>query len=560
MKKWDITQIFGFDEVLLPADFITSLLRARGLKLQKEIDVFLTPPNPITLSAKDVGIDAKQLSTAVKRIVKAIQKKESIVVYADYDADGITAGAVMWETLWELGARVMPYIPHRVDEGYGLSQKGIDAVREQFDPTLIITVDHGITAREMVEYAKKFGIEVIISDHHVKPEKVPDTTIVHTTELAGSGVSWFLAKEVFAALRAEDKGQMTELLALTTIGTIADLVPLVGPNRSIVKFGLVALSKTKRVGIRALMTDAAIDTQTITPYSVSHALAPRLNAMGRIEHALDALRLLCTKQADKAGVLATQLGLTNKQRQQMTEDYTTHALNSLIPSRDAGTMKKLLFVYDQSYNQGVIGLVAGRLVEQYYRPAIVLAVGEEFSKASARSVAGFNIIEAIREATDLLVDAGGHPMAAGFTVATKNLTLLKERLEALGEKALNEDILTRKLRVDAEVPLNVATEQLWKAIQQLQPFGVGNPEPVLVSRNVMIKDVRLVGATKKHLKLSIMDGGTRKQYDGIGFNMSEHYAQLQSGAPVDIAYSLDMNEWNGSKKLQFKIKDIQFRS
>ena len=558
MKKWDIGQVFEKSDEFSPADFIASLLRFRGLKSQKEIDLFLSPPNPIAFTAKDVGIDGKQLVKAVKRIVEAIQKKESIVVYADYDADGITAGAVMWETLWELGARVMPYIPHRVDEGYGLSEKGIDAVRAQFDPALIITVDHGITAYEKVEYAKKLGIEVIISDHHVKPEKVPDATIVHTTELAGSGVSWFLAKEVFAAQKAKDNGQMIELLSLTTIGTIADLVPLVGPNRSIVKFGLVSLSKTKRVGIRALMADAALDTQTITPYSVSHALAPRLNAMGRIEHALDALRLLCTKQADKAGILATQLGLTNKQRQQMTEDYTTHALNSLIPSRDAGTMKKLLFVSDVSYNQGVIGLVAGRLVEQYYRPAIVLAVGDEFSKASARSVAGFNIIEAIRKAADLLVDAGGHPMAAGFTVETKNLEALKERLEALGEKVLDEEILTRKLRVDAEIPIIAASESLWKAIQQLQPFGVGNSEPVFVSRNVTIKDVRLVGATKKHLKLTIVDSDTHKQYDGIGFSMAEHYAQLQLGNPVDIAYTVDINEWNGNKKLQLKVRDIQF--
>ena len=558
MKKWDIGQVFGVDDDFLPADFIASLLRFRGLKSRDEIDAFLMPPNPMQLSAKDVGIDAKQLAVAVKRILKAIGKNESIVVYADYDADGITAGAVMWETLWELGARVMPYIPHRVDEGYGLSEKGIDAVRAQFDPALIITVDHGITARDKVEYAKKLGIEIIISDHHVKPESLPDTTIVHTTNLAGSGVSWFLAKEVFRAAKGEDKGQMIDLLALATIGTIADLVPLVGSNRSTVKFGLVALSRTKRVGVRALMADAAIDTQMISPYTVSHALAPRLNAMGRIEHALDALRLLCTKQADKAGILATQLGLTNKQRQQMTEDYTTHALNSLIASRDSGTMKKLLFVSDVSYNQGVIGLVAGRLVEQYYRPAIVLAVGDEFSKASARSVAGFNIIEAIRKAADLLVDAGGHPMAAGFTVETKNLEALKERLESLGEKELSEDTLTRKLRVDADVPLVVASEELWKAIQQLQPFGVGNPEPVLVSRNVIIKDARLVGATKKHIKLTIVDSVTRKQYDGIGFSMAEYFSLLQTETPVDIAYTVDMNEWNGKKKLQFKVKDIQF--
>ncbi len=560
MKKWDVGKTFEDTADFTPEQFISSLLTHRGFKTKKEIEQFLSPAHPQELSAKDVGIDAKQLDRAVKRIISAIEKKESIVVYADYDADGITAGAIMWETLWELGARAMPYIPHRVDEGYGLSEKGIDAARAQHDPTLIITVDHGITAHEKVAYAKKLGIEVIVSDHHVQPEVLPDCTIVHTTNLAGSGVSWFLAKEVVKKYNSPVPVDHDGKLALATIGTIADLVPLVGPNRSVVKYGLTALSKTKRVGIRALMKDAGIEPGTMSPYSVSHALAPRLNAMGRIEHALDALRLLCTKKEEKAAVLATQLGLTNKQRQQMTEEYTTHALNSILASHESGTMKKLLFISDVSYNQGVIGLVAGRLVEQYYRPTIVLAVGEEFSKASARSIIGFNIIEAIRTATDLLVDAGGHPMAAGFTVRTKNLEKLKERLEQLGEKDLTADILTRKLRIDAEIPLGVASEKLWKAIQQLQPFGVGNPEPVLASRRVTIKDIRLVGATKKHLKLVIVDTVNHIQLDAIGFNMAEFYGVATPTTPIDIAYSLDINEWNGNKKLQLKVKDIQLTS
>jgi single-stranded-DNA-specific exonuclease len=279
--------------------------------------------------------------------------------------------------------------------------------------------------------------------------------------------------------------------------------------------------------------------------------------MGRIEHALDALRLLCTKNPAKAAVLASQLGLTNKQRQQLTEDHTAHALGGIEKLKQVGSMKKLLFVSDSSYNQGVIGLVAGRLVEQYYRPTIVLSVGDEFSKASARSVSGFNIIEAIRTATDLLVDAGGHPMAAGFTVQTKNLLALKEKLEALGEQMLTEEILTRKLHIDAEIPLSFASDDLWKAIQMLAPYGVANPEPVLASRGLTLKEIKVVGATKKHLKMVVKDEDSGKSYDAIAFGMVADFGGLEVGTKIDIAYAIDINEWNGNRKLQLKIRDIQ---
>lgn len=556
-KVWQIASEFTAGAPQFEVEkFIADLLKIRGLTKKKEIDFFLHPPDPANLTAKDVGIDTGALQKAVTRIQTAVKNRESIVVYADYDADGICAGAIMWETLWGMGARVMPYIPHRVDEGYGLSEKGIDAVRALYDPTLIITVDHGITAYKKVAYAKKLGIEVIVTDHHVKPEKLPDCVIVHTTELAGSGVSWFVSKELLR-LASGVNVNASDLLALATIGTIADLVPLVGSNRALVKFGLTALSKTKRVGVLALMKDAGIEPGAVSLFGVSHAIAPRLNAMGRIEHALDALRLLCTGKVEKATQLATQLGMTNKQRQQLTEDNTTHALNGLVVAHQAGTMKKLLFIADSSYNQGVIGLVAGRLVEAYYRPAIVLAVGEEITKASARSVSGFNIVEAIRTASDLLVDVGGHPMAAGFTVETKNLEKLREALETYAEKMLDEEALTRKLHVDAQIPLAVTSEKLWKGIQYLAPFGVGNPEPVLATRNVEIADTRLVGATKKHIKLVLSDVETKRRIDAIAFNMGELYGELKSGTSVDIAYTVDMNEWNGSRKLQLKVRDIQ---
>lgn len=533
MKKW---QVLGKPD----SDIIDILLKNRGLKTKKEIENFLIPPNPYTLTPSDVGIEKRQLSRAIIRIKKAVKDKESIVVYADYDADGITAGAIMWETLHNLGASVMPYIPHRVEEGYGLSLKGIDAVRELYDPALIITVDHGITAWEKVEYAKKLGIDVIVTDHHVKPKKLPNCTIVHTTQLAGAGVSWFVAKQ----LRSDAD------LALAAIGTIADMINLVGPNRSIAKHGLEEINKTSRVGLKALITDAAIPKGTLGTYEVSHMLAPRLNAMGRLEHALDALRLLCTKQKEKATHLAQKLGLTNRERQQLTIDTTAHALQGIaLRTKGDAFRKKLIFVSHESYNQGVIGLVAGKLVEEYYRPAIVVSKGEKFSKASARSIVGFNIVEAIRSLSDLLVDVGGHPMAAGFTVETKNLSLLQQGLENLAQKTITDEMLTRSLRIDAEIPLKLASEALWKKLRDFEPFGFGNPEPVFATRGVTISDARLVGANGKHLKLRI------NAIDAIAFGMGHLLGQLQD-TPVDIAYTISLDTWNGNRRLQLKIKDI----
>lgn len=529
-KKWQIAD-------RLSDDIIEHLIKSRGITFDT--------PNPHTPPKS-----LRSLTPAIARIRKAITNKESIVVYADYDADGICAGAIMWETLWGMGARVMPYIPHRADEGYGLSTKGIDAVRVQYDPTLIITVDHGITARDMVAYAKKLGIEVIVTDHHVKPKKLPDCTIVHTTELAGSGVSWFLANALSS----------TAPLELAAIGTIADLVPLVGSNRSIVKYGLEVLRKTKRKGILALLSQAGVAQKDIAPYTISHMLAPRLNAMGRLEHALDALRILCTKDEMKAKLLAEKLSFTNTERQKLTEEMFTHANNSL----QGAPLQKLIFISHQSYNQGVIGLVAGRLVEAHYRPAIVLAIDGDLTKASARSISGFNIVEAIRTASDLLVDVGGHPMAAGFTVETKNLDALKKKLEAFAEKMLDDEALTRKLHIDAEIPLSSVSEKLWQGIQQLAPFGIGNPEPVFASRGVEVLDPRVIGATKKHLKFRTSSPNTPSSpsspntlpLDSIAFNMADLYPQLKPGTPIDLAYTIDMNEWNGKRSLQLKVKDI----
>lgn len=568
MKKWKILNKLkkqnsksknrGQSEKVID-DLVSLLLENRGIKTSKGISHFLHSQDPYELTPQEVGIDTVQLHKALSRIEKAIKNKESMVVYADYDADGVTAGTIMWETLYRKGASVMPFIPHRVEEGYGLSIKGIDHVKQLYNPSLIITVDHGITGWEKVAYAKSQGIEVIVTDHHVKPDKLPDCTIVHTTQLCGAGVSWFVAKESLSRLTPDVRRETKEeLLALAAIGTIADMVPLTNVNRSIAKFGLAAINKTTRVGLNALLKDAGIKKGEIEAYHVSHLVAPRLNAMGRLDHAMDALRLLCTPNELKAQMLAHNLGLTNRERQQLTEETTIHAKE--LVDADTTALRKLLFIAHGDYNPGVIGLVAGKLVETYYLPSIVIAKGDTYSKASARSIHGFNIIEAIRSCADILVDAGGHPMAAGFTVETTKLELLKERLQELALSSITDEMLIKTLKVDCELPFENISEDLWREIQNLAPFGVGNYEPVFATKNVQVADARQVGTDGRHLKLKLKSQGSTCRdtlFDAIGFGMGEFYDQLEPSIGVDAAYSVDFDTWNGSRRLQLKLKDIK---
>ena len=537
MKNWNILgkSTNTIDEI------IEVLFNNRGI-IDKEL--FLHPKNPINLTPKDVGINSRELKRAFQRVQKAIDGKESIVVYMDYDADGITAGAVLWEALHELGAHVMPYVPHRVDEGYGLSKKGIDRVQKEFDPSLIITVDHGITAASQVAYAKKHGIDVVVTDHHVKQQRDPHCPLIHTTDLAGVGVSWFLAN----MLLTKNKEKARDLLALVAIGTIADMVPLVGANRSLVVYGMKELKTTKRLGIGALFKSAGIIQDAITTSDVSHILAPRINAMGRLEHALDALRLLCTKNAARAASLAQVLQVTNSERQQLTIDTTLHAVKLY---KDSKNIPNILVISDASYNQGVIGLVAGKLVETYYRPTIVIAQGEIISKALVRSIRGFDVISFLRNHSSLLVDVGGHPMAAGFTIETKNIRKFTKEVESAAKKDIKDALLVRSIAIDVEIPLTAVRLSLYERIADFAPFGLGNPEPVFATKNVIVESIRLIGAKQNHLKLKL------SSFDAVGFGMGELYGKIKQGMTVDIAYTIDMNQWNGNTSLQMKLRDIK---
>lgn len=552
MKKWDVSFDNDFVEAT-PEKVVDLLLKNRGLRTKKEVDAFLHP-NIESVTVESVGVDKEGLQKTLKRIEGAIKKKQRIIIYGDYDVDGICGTAILWETLYMLQANVMPYIPHRVDEGYGLSVKGIGHVLEKYpDTKLIITVDNGIVAHAPTEFAKEKGIDVIITDHHVKAETMPDAlAIVHTTKLCGTGVAYLLSQEIKKQHPERPIADTHEHLELVALATIADLVPLLDANRTLTKYGLEQLRSTKRVGLIELFKEAVLNPKEIKAYHVGHVISPRLNAMGRLEYAMESLRLLCTKDVVRAQDLALRLGSTNRERQQLTVETVQHAKGWVTENKL--TTAKLLFVAHESYQPGVIGLVAGRLVEEFYRPSIVLSVGGEYAKASARSIRGFNIIEFIRSASEHLVDAGGHPMAAGFTVETKKIEILRKALTKKAEELLTEDAFIRKITIDCELPFAAITTELCHAIAALSPFGMGNPEPIFMTKNVLVKNRRLIGKDQKHVKLFLEKDG--KIFDAIAFGMAETFANVKEGEAIDIAYTLDENTWNGTTKLQLKLKDV----
>lgn len=547
MNNWIIQNKFQYDPQKKESlkDLIKNLLRNRGIKTKSEIAEFLKPDLE-NLNFNNLEIDKRQAEIASKRINQAIKNKEQIVVYTDYDADGICAGAILWETLYSLKARVLPFVPNRLTEGYGLSVMGIDKIKKEINPGLIITVDHGITKTKEVEYAKNLGIDTIIIDHHLPPENLPQAlSIVHTTQLCAGGLAWVFANYL--------KGvSLTKYLDLAAIATVADLVPLIGPNRSIVKFGIERINKTARVGLNALFDQSGIKKGEIDTYSLSHIIAPRLNASGRLTNALDSLRLICTKDKDRAEKLAKELNMVNKNRQLLTYESTRVAITQVIES------EKIIFASHTSFHQGVIGLIAGKLVESYKRPAIVVSIGEVYSKASVRSIKGINIVEFLTQAKELLIDLGGHPLAAGFTIRSENLPKLKLKLIEISRTLIKkEDLIPEK---SAELIVDPADIDMkfYSELASLAPFGQGNREPVFAGFGLSVIESRLVGREKNHLKLILASPKNPDKYlNAIAFNMAEFYNSAPIGMRVDILYSVDKDDWNGGNRLILKIKDAR---
>ncbi len=581
MKQWQVRhRIKSKSPSRRRQEIIEAILANRKIKNREE---FFSPPPPSRVTAADVGISPRELTNAKKRLLLAKKRGEQVLIWGDYDTDGICGTAILWEALWKNGFDALPYIPLR-SEGYGLSETTFFKLKKKHPKIgLVITVDNGIVAHKAVREIAKSGTDVIITDHHIKEEQVPKAAaIVWTTKMCGAAVAWFLAREFTAS--------KNDGLGLAALATVADFMPLLSINRSLVKYGLRHLRRTERAGLLSMYREAGLIKENLEAYHLGFIIAPRLNAMGRLATAMDSLRLLCTNDRERAGRLAQKIGRANRERQAMTSRVFLKAVREI--RRRGQENDKLLFVHSASFHPGVIGLVAGKLTEKFYRPAIVAHEDGVFTKASCRSIKGFNIVAAIRRLGRHLVTAGGHPQAAGFTVRTKDLARVEKELQAIAEGTIDEKILVAKVAIDCQLSFADLNFSLFEALERFKPFGFGNPRPVFKTANVRIEGIRRVGKDKSHLKLILDDLGTKKiermpaspaggpaynlrqgaeqgvvsgeadegsrlMWDGIGFGMGD--LDLKIGDRIDIAYNLVVNEWNGRRNLELKIEEIRKR-
>ena len=496
---------------------------------------------------EELGVGKELLEKIIKRLKVAQKNNEKIIIFGDYDCDGVCATAILWETLYKLGFDAMPYIPDRFEEGYGFKTLSLEKLKDSKTPmpNLIITVDNGIVAYDAVKEAKKQDIDVIVVDHHTKGvKKLATSYILHSTIVCGSALSWFLSREICSVFNYSPVTNHNSL-DLVALGTIADQMTLLGINRSLVKYGIEELKQTRRAGLKALVESAGV--KKIGVYEIGYLLAPRINAMGRLAHALDSLRLICTMDPKKANDLAKILNQTNIDRQKIVEDVLTQTLK-LVQS------EQKIIVIDGEFHEGVIGLASGKVTEKFYKPSIVISRGEKISKASARSIFGFNIIEAIKK-TGLILEGGGHPMAAGFSIETEKIAIFSQKITEISKKLLTDEILEKKLTIDLELDFENINDDLVEELQKFEPTGYGNFPPVFMTKNVGIKEVKPVGTDGKHLKLKLSQDGII--LDAIYFGGASNHQSLVTNHLYAVAYTVEQNTWNGRSQIQLKIKDIK---
>ena len=516
------------------------------------------------LNAKpDFNSDPFQMNgmrAAVERIQTAIQNHEPIAIYGDYDVDGVTATALLVETLQYLNADVRGYIPNRFEEGYGLNNNALDELKAD-GVQLVITVDCGIRSPNEALHARTLSLDLIISDHHhpaegdlppafavINPKQHGD--IYPDKDLAGVGIAYKIAEALISL--SPSAFSLDSLLDLVALGTVADLAPLVGENRVLVRKGLRQMRQTTRQGLSSLAAVAEIKLAKVNAGNIGFSLGPRLNAAGRLKEALAAFELLTTKDVFRAGELAQVLDMQNRERQRITRDMQKRAEEIAI-GEDPDAY--LLFAAQEDFNSGVVGLAASRLTETYYRPAIVASKGEEETRGSCRSIPEFHITDALDKCADLLVRHGGHAAAAGFTVRNENLSELVSRLKTIAADQLSNEDLRPTVTAEAEVSLTEMRADLFeKCLKYLEPTGYGNREAAFVARNVKVKSARTVGADAKHLKLSLEDEN-HFIHDAIGFRLGEWHKKMPPH--VDILFTYEVNEYNGRIGYQLNLKDLK---
>jgi single-stranded-DNA-specific exonuclease len=559
-KRWEIAPRATKDHFARFPDLpplVVQLLHNRGLREPDQVGEFLSddapPIDPYRL---------KGMGDAVVRLRRAALAGEPIAVYGDYDVDGVTATVLLTQALRGLGANVTPYIPDRFEEGYGLNAAALDKLAAQ-GVKVVVTVDCGVRAPVEIAHGNALGLEIIVTDHH-EPEGdhlPPAWAVINPKQpgcsypderLAGVGLAFRLAQALDQEFARDGRGlpfPIDDLLDLVALGTVADLAPLLGENRHMVKRGLALINTRPRPGIAALI-DVSGRSGKIDAATIGYALGPRLNAAGRVEHARAAYELLASDSREHAAQFAYQLNEQNRERQRLTaETVEQAAAQALAADPDA----PLLFAGSADFSSGVIGLAAGRLVEAHHRPAIVMSINGAEARGSARSIPQFHVTHALDECKDLLVKHGGHAAAAGFTVKLDRLDELKARLTSIAAAQRAAGDWSPALKADALVRLSTLSLELQSHLARLEPHGMDNPSPVFVSRDIRVRGARALkdGA---HLKLTLLDENG-KHWDAIAFHLGDRLNHLPD--TIDVAYALELNVWNDELRLQLNVKDLQ---
>lgn len=564
-KRWEVaprapnTHFAQFSD--LPP-LIIQILYNRGFTAPQEVEDFLAHR-----WANDDPLALKGMPQAVERLTQAILNQEPIAVYGDYDADGVTATALMMQLLTALEGKAQAYIPNRFDEGYGLNNEALAELAER-GVKVVLTVDCGIRSVDEVAYGNSLGLDIILTDHHSVGQKIPpalaainpkqpDCTYAFK-ELAGVGLAYKLTQALLRSKALNGRRSRANLheddfLDLVALGTVADLAPLHGENRKLVEFGLKKLNRALRPGLMALMNQESVRSNSaISAGTIGFVIGPRLNAAGRLDSALAAYHLLMAQNQHEAIPLAWELDNQNRERQKLTSDTVNTARETVLADK---ARRPLYFITHTDFNPGVVGLAASRLSEEFYRPVLVAEQGPETTKGSARSIPEFHITDALDQCADLLVRYGGHAAAAGFTVENKKLPALQERLLKIAQKNLDVAALRPTIFVDGEVNLRGVRPALVEAITSLQPFGYGNPTPRFLTRNLQVKYKKVVGRDNHHLRLMLHDG--RQTWSAIAFRQGHWANRLQVSQKIDAVYNLEFNEWNGERRLQLNIKDLR---
>lgn len=565
-------------------EVVGQLLYNRNFKTQKEVDEFFNPDYEADIHDPYLY---KDMDKGVLCIKEAVDKGDKIVVYGDYDADGVSASVILHTLLKEVGADFEVYIPDRYKDGYGLTKKSVQEFSEK-GVRLIITVDCGITSLEEVDLANELGMKVVIVDHHIPKDQLPHAVAVIDAKrkdetypfqwLCGGAMAF---KVVQAILNIDkigiewDKAKQIKpgfekwLLDMVALCTITDMVPLVGENRTLAKYGFLVMAQTKRKGLSQLMKTAGLEPKVtrlastgelfsnIGSYEVGFVIGPRVNAAGRLAHANIAFDLLVTDDDEQAKTLATHLEETNLKRQ-MIIDEAIKEVEAMILEKYKDNLPKIIFEGSEKWPSGIVGVVAGRLVEKYSRPIFIYSIEDDKNKGSCRSIKSFNLVEAMKVCSDLLTDHGGHALAAGFTVSNENLEKFKNCLLGEAEKLTDED-LKSVLNIDAKITFDEVDWEMYDYLKDFEPYGQENIRPKFLLENLKIKKVKWVGNGEKHVQIQFQEDKalTMKALKGIAFNFEDFKDKIKEGDKADVVFEIDINEWNGNRELQLMVRDLK---